>query len=385
MLKTKGKKVALTFEASGLNKRQMQALKDMLKKGHVRDATSYLATFQGVKKKLTVDKHRIWGEDRLMMKKPATILTKFNRLLDLYSLHKPEDTKSRGHWLGVEIECLFDRSDWASYPEECCNCGADVDQDSGVCPTCDYEHDSYSNGQLKDTLTRELQEAGVKRASIKGDGSLSGGIGIEVAVLFRRDDYSNLEKVCDVLNKHNAFVNKTCGLHVHLDCRDLITDGRMDNLKANRRGRRIRNCLELFKHMVPESRRENSYCRLEMNDISGDGCRYAAVNMHAVGKFKTIEVRLHSGTTKFNKIKNWCELLMLTSRCSGFTNNTITTLDDYLVKQELSDEMKGYIASRVAKFNDDETFERVMGEAELPELTTNEEIVALADEAACAA
>ena len=37
--------------------------------------------------------------------------------------------------------------------------------------------------------------------------------------------------------------------------------------------------------------------------------RYYMINGTALKKYKTIEVRLHSGTTNFNKIKNWVELL----------------------------------------------------------------------------
>ena len=61
-----------------------------------------------------------------------------------------------------------------------------------------------------------------KHVSVHGDGSVegdSGYQGIEYVVLCRANDLGPLAELCSRLRSVGAKVNRTCGLHVHLDCR----------------------------------------------------------------------------------------------------------------------------------------------------------------------
>jgi hypothetical protein len=63
-----------------------------------------------------------------------------------------------------------------------------------------------------------------------------------------------------------------------------------------------------LKEFVPESRRNNNdYCALSFSETN----RYRAVNFTAFRKFKTLEIRLHSGTVDYTKIIAWIRLLEL--------------------------------------------------------------------------
>jgi hypothetical protein len=66
-----------------------------------------------------------------------------------------------------------------------------------------------------------------------------------------------------------------------------------------------------LKEFVPESRRNNTdYAALSFSETN----RYRAINFTAFRKYKTLEIRLHSGTVDYTKIIAWirlCELLFV--------------------------------------------------------------------------
>lgn len=132
--------------------------------------------------------------------------------------------------------------------------------------------------------------------------------------------FEELEKVCEALNEVGAKVDRRCGVHIHHDANDF----RMNNIKnVYRLYDKYINALD---SIMPESRRKNnnSYCknnisldvieRIEdmeqMRHILADNStrsmkRYAKVNFCSYLAYGTIEFRQHSGTTDFEKIKNW--------------------------------------------------------------------------------
>jgi hypothetical protein len=159
-------------------------------------------------------------------------------------------------------------------------------------------------------LRKVLKDSGITRCQVKYDGSVedSDAHGIEVTILFNtKTGWSKLDSLCEILNDYNAYVNKTCGLHVHLDVRHLKP------AKAKLMGRRLNRALPVLKYLVDKSRHNNSYCNLGMSGFSRNADRYYAINMTSYFKFKTIEVRLHGGSTNFDKIKSWIEILQFVS------------------------------------------------------------------------
>lgn len=119
--------------------------------------------------------------------------------------------------------------------------------------------------------------------------------------------YDKLRRLCEVLNspKVGAKVNKTCGLHVHLDMRDApvfeTVQERMD---------RLMSVQAILYNTQPKSRQDNSYCkRSKSRAIIRGGDRYLGLNGQAYYKFRTLEVRLHAGTVDYAKIANWVQTL----------------------------------------------------------------------------
>ena len=137
------------------------------------------------------------------------------------------------------------------------------------------------------------------------DGSLSEN-GVEFRLLLKRSELElRLNKFTNLI-KGTHTVNKTCGLHVHLDCRGRSKD---EVLKL---AKKLDKWLYALREFVPESRRGLSnngrnFCAFGISPSGHD--RYRAVNMRAFYDKKTLEIRLHSGTTDYTKIISWIRLL----------------------------------------------------------------------------
>jgi hypothetical protein len=115
-----------------------------------------------------------------------------------------------------------------------------------------------------------------------------------------------------------AFVDKTCGLHVHVDARHLPIGPEDSALHTPRDTyQRLLEMQHLLKKMIPRSRWNNAYCRFRSNCRSatpyGPGgkriryhdCRYSAINWMAYHEHKTIEFRCGSGSVNPIKIESW--------------------------------------------------------------------------------
>ena len=111
-----------------------------------------------------------------------------------------------------------------------------------------------------------------------------------------------VRRACAALASVGAKVNKTCGLHVHLDCR-----ARNPRIA----GQRLVKAMPWLYAIVAPSRRSNQYCaRVNRLPARQDG-RYHAVNVTAAyARHRTIEVRLHHGTVDAGKITAWIKLLL---------------------------------------------------------------------------
>ena len=127
--------------------------------------------------------------------------------------------------------------------------------------------------------------------------------------------------------EHNVYINRSCGLHVHLDA----TDTTWQDLKAI-----SLVMMKVEQHifdMLPPSRQNSNWCkRISMNINELIACstesefvelwyrnesinrtkyndtRYHGLNLHARFYLGTIEFRYHSGTLNSNKILNWIKI-----------------------------------------------------------------------------
>jgi len=125
----------------------------------------------------------------------------------------------------------------------------------------------------------------------------------EVRALFvRRELEPRLFRLCALLREQGLKVNSSCGLHIHLDQRG------EDGATVTKRAKIMDSWLSALSELVPLSRRANSFCRFGVSSTD----RYRAINLVAFQKYKTLEVRLHSGTVDYTKVLSWirlCELL----------------------------------------------------------------------------
>lgn len=145
--------------------------------------------------------------------------------------------------------------------------------------------------------------------------------------------FEQIQKVCSVLNRIDCEVNRSCGLHVHVEANDLSIA-------------QLRNvCTSWLRHehvmeeLIPHSRRgdANVYCKSNVrfyngladlisnvnrtrtrNTLCRTMCRqgrYYKMNVRSLSRHGTIEFRHHGGTMNSRKIRNHVKF------CIGFLNH----------------------------------------------------------------
>lgn len=136
-----------------------------------------------------------------------------------------------------------------------------------------------------------------------------------------------------------AWVDKTCGLHVHVDARHLRKPGMdvddhmdLDLCDAAETYDRLTLLYPVLKRLVPRSRWNNKYCKFYNNRegsdtyrCPGNGDRYAAINWCSYARHRTIEFRLGSGSTNLVKIESWALLCQFLFDWCSKRNNTVPT------------------------------------------------------------
>lgn len=162
--------------------------------------------------------------------------------------------------------------------------------------------------------------------------------------------YEMIDGISKELIEHKYKVNKSCGLHVHIETKpDVELLKKMYCFYSKFEG--------LFFAMLPISRQETQYCEkfnkldkysyedvLDVKDlrgfkklfyektgfyptkIHGNKKRYCWINFHSIFYRGTLEVRAHSGTINAEKIKNWIQMHLV--------------IRDYLNKNSLEDLIK---------------------------------------------
>jgi hypothetical protein len=309
--------------------------------------TSYSNTLIGKNhRRIVLDTLKVNGTDQLAKKRSNKYLDMARRLYEVSANHKPSQ-QALGQWIGVEIECFIpcqDTQDTNDAPE--------YDDDGDL---IEYDSDIDDSSATRARLIGQIETRKIKYVDIKRDGSIRADkncIAVEFTILTKIDDLSNLEKLCKLLHDVNAKVNASCGLHIHLDQRDVNTRNSRKT-ELSKRLTRLNQCLPLLETIVPKSRRDNNYCRVVKSTLK-DSDRYKAINTTALSKFGTLEIRLHSATTDFLKISNWIKLLYGISRCENIKSTAkynVSTIEKlYTFMPEMSLEMFMYFKGRIDKF-----------------------------------
>lgn len=242
----------------------------------------------------------------------------------------PKDKDSLGRWRSIEFELVF------KSPEAC------------------------------EEFTHAVRGIGLSNfVTIKNDDSIRlnpydvMGVRHEVILSYRSGDEDSVRRFCKCL-KGRAYVNASCGTHFHIDMRHLTED------KVTEYGTRIAQAVPALRLLLPLERRGNKHCKEIINTTKTQcvkcgrlscNChvqphKYTFVNLAAYNKYKTIEIRGHSGTINADKILNWiklCETIMLAPFTAPMQ---ITTIEDLIERYRLDKELTAYVKERFAKFNE---------------------------------
>ncbi len=175
----------------------------------------------------------------------------------------------------------------------------------------DFTNDPSIEKRLEDVIAKW-------GGTLKGDGSVHGTHPFEINTAPARGQQfvKQIREICGVLREGKAGVNRTCGLHVHIDARDFAPN---DLLKVAMVWRKVES--QAMQRVAP-SRRANGYClpasayienALSHNTIDAfynlsHAPRHMALNCSSYNYKKTLENRLHHGTTNSHKIISWARL-----------------------------------------------------------------------------
>lgn len=200
---------------------------------------------------------------------------------------------------------------------------------------------------------------------IVSDGSIQGNDALELVspILQGEAGLAELNKVCDVLVRIGAKLNRSVGAHAHHSFEDIGEDIAIwRNLFHN-----YATLEPLIDGFMPASRRgdANTYCRsmrvsnwaqkiANATDLRGmemavtRACRYFKLNVQAYWRHKTAEFRQHGGTVEYQKIANW---VLFTSRLIEFSKTSRVSAGTFEeVARFATPEMISFFKSRTAKF-----------------------------------
>lgn len=344
-----------------ISKRQKATLDKM----PINQRAPYLATFLGGKNtRLSISKPKAPTFDknafgRVYNTKGEFIKSFLERNRHLYNTSSSKrPTTEHDDYIGVEIECFLPVSKFDSNGGDCqCECndycgGNDYDEETGESGDCngDCRSDCYCDSDYIASVQKFFRSRMVKNICVDGDGSLDSDwddyFGVEIKVLTRLGDDSNLQKVCSILRELKARVNKSCGLHVHLDARKFKDNRQTCDILAAR----FSSALPFITKMLPASRMNNTYCRQSVSFRE----RYSMINMTALDCHGTIEVRAHSGTTDYIKIINWARLMSAIMKSESIQGLPETAdIGTFFAVTSVNDDIQMYVKERISKFNPD--------------------------------
>lgn len=194
-------------------------------------------------------------------------------------------------------------------------------------------------GAFRSEVTEAIQAAGIDarmegynhttRPHVKviSDATVTGssdGFGGEVVLppVAGEAGFQMIRTVVEAIKSVGGKVDRSCGLHVHIDMKGLTGEG------VARFAEALYNAQPMLRAFVPATRATNQWCSptgrytverfaeqarsgMLRRGVGGESSeRYHAVNVMAFGRHGTIEVRLHTGSLNADKIINWVSLIL---------------------------------------------------------------------------
>ncbi len=125
--------------------------------------------------------------------------------------------------------------------------------------------------------------------------------------------FEQIKLACRALRNAGARVDRRCGLHVHIEARDVNTDSvkrLINNYTASASA--INSVLARSRHQVTYARHWQAHelTRIAALDsvaliAANQGTRYKAVNLQSFMRYGTVEFRQHQGSVNGEKIVQW--------------------------------------------------------------------------------
>ena len=155
---------------------------------------------------------------------------------------------------------------------------------------------------------------------IVSDGSVNGGWELVSPPLSGNAGIDEVRKAATAMVEAGAFVDRQCGLHVHVDANDLSAATIVNLTKRyatheneiNKLIPSFRHACEWARGMGEVSTMVSDYLRSNPSATSRQVCeraraynRYYKLNLQAYLRHGTVEFRQHSGTVDGTKIANW--------------------------------------------------------------------------------
>ncbi len=221
------------------------------------------------------------------------------------------------------------------------------------------EFEMYHQRHNSDRSEQVCQDWRLLNCGAGEDGSISSDSGIEIKTPPAQGDDVALwiNAVTTVAKHHGMRVNKSCGLHVHTDARDMKA-AHLHSLIVL-----VGNIEPVLYALMPASRVSGAYSRPMGLDVRTSPTRrptvqehlrallphnehYSALNvLHALEEHHTVEWRYHAGTLHPDKVLRWVQLvsaLMDTARQGSVADFALPPEADFETRSALLQKVSGY-------------------------------------------
>lgn len=172
---------------------------------------------------------------------------------------------------------------------------------------------------------------------------------IELAIIAEQKHIGEvIQKTCDVLNnKLKVRIDKSCGIHVHLDMRNRKPERAFNNLILMQRY--LYAMVPANRKLIRQGNGHGFSQPIQSPTWNVPDTHYWGVNTTTMSKYNTIEIRMHSGSSSARKINNFISFLLSIIE-SDIISETPETMASVQATFKLSDSLRKYIESRIAKF-----------------------------------
>lgn len=252
---------------------------------------------------------------------------------ELFDINKTVPDDLFGRWRSIEFELIFNSQkeldDFVNFV-----------QDNNYTRFVTIKEDASITQRVAENVTKEIVV------------SFCAGTKEQI-----QDKYPRTKIVWDICGflKDRAYVNNSCGTHVHFDMRSFTKE------QVEIFGNRLACSVPALKKILPRSRRNNDNCHDIINSIDGVGDdfdfgysddRYAFVNLQSYNKHKTLEIRGHAGTLNARKILTWikiCERIMSVKKPKH--KNYFHSPEELVEYYKFNEDFSRYIKNRYRELN----------------------------------